>query len=105
MVGQGPEADRITVAIPEEIVGVNVVVSEFGFENVPEGDIQRELVAEPPMVPFKVMLVVPHVDRFTPASTVGVEYKVTVSVSDKFGQLLLRFTVNVYVPALVVVID
>jgi hypothetical protein len=47
---------KVTTAKPEAIVGVNIVVNALVGLKVPEGELQVSEVADPPIVPVRVMV-------------------------------------------------
>jgi hypothetical protein len=51
----------VSTTEPVVIVGVYELVNEFAFENVPEGAVHVPVVAPPPTVPARVILVPEHI--------------------------------------------
>ena len=78
--GQGPFAVKVSVIDPEVIEGVYVEVKLDAILNVPDAAVQVALVAEPPIIPFRLTLPPTQIVALFPASTAGVSFTVTVIV-------------------------
>jgi hypothetical protein len=80
---QGPASSgsfvvNVRVTLPLAILGVYVEVSEPAFEKVPLGAVHVEVVAPPPIVPFKFMLPPAQTVCALPASAVAAGLTVSV---------------------------
>ncbi len=66
---------------PDVIEGVYVEVKLDALLNVPVEAVQVALVAEPPIIPFRLTVPPTQIVALFPASTVGVSITVTVIVA------------------------
>ena len=67
---------------PDVIEGVYVEVKLDALLNVPVEAVQVALVAEPPIIPFRLTVPPTQIVALFPASTVGVSFTVTVIVAE-----------------------
>ena len=79
--GHGPFVDNVSTIDPEVIDGVYVEVKLDTLLNVPEAALQVALVAEPPIIPFKLTIPPTQTEVLFPASMVGVSFTITVIVA------------------------
>ena len=71
---------KVSVIDPDVIEGVYVEVKLDALLNVPEGALHVALVAEPPIIPFRLTVPPTQIVASIPASTVGVSFTTTVIV-------------------------